>query len=248
MPADFSGHRVREIARRLNTRRDGGLIAPAARIWLIGLASKGRLDDMTAVRQIELVSIDEYLAGELATDIRHEYLGGYVYAMAGATNVHNRVASNWMIAVGRRLPRGGPCRIFNPDTKVRVRFTSHTRFYYPDGMVVCEPNPGSDTFQDKPIVIAEVISEATRRTDEGEKREAYLTLSTLSAYMVIETNRPRVVVHRRAGAGEFAPELYDGLDAVISLRSLGADLPLAELYDGVDFASAHDPPPEATSP
>lgn len=188
---------------------------------------------MTAATQIELVSIDDYLAGELVSEVRHEYSGGYVYAMAGARNVHNRVATNWLLAVGRRLD-GKPCEAFNSDTKVRIQLPTHTRFYYPDGMVVCEPNDGNDTFQDKPVVIAEVVSEATRRLDEGEKRDAYLTIPTLMAYLVIETDRPRVVVHRRTEQG-FVAEAYEGTAAVVPLDAIDAELPLKDLYERVEL-------------
>jgi Uma2 family endonuclease len=191
---------------------------------------------MTAARKLNLVSIDDYLEGELTSPVKHEYLGGVVYAMAGATNVHNLVAGNFFLALGSQL-RGRPCLAFNPDTKVRVRLSMQTRFYYPDGMIVCQPNPQADTFQDHPVVVAEVLSDATRRTDEGEKKDAYLTIPTLTAYVLIETDRPRVVVHRRApdGAG-FAAELYEGADDVIALDDVGCTLRLADLYDRVDFA------------
>jgi Uma2 family endonuclease len=190
---------------------------------------------MTAAKQIEMVSVAEYLSGELGSDVKHEYSGGYLYAMAGASNLHNRIASNWLLAVGRQL-EGKPCEAFNSDTKVRVRFPTHTRFYYPDGMVVCEPNPPDDTFQDKPVVIAEVISEATRRIDEGEKREAYLAMSTLMTYLVIETDQPRVVVHRRTDDG-FIAEVYESVEAVIPLAVIEAELPLAQLYERVEFSA-----------
>jgi Uma2 family endonuclease len=179
---------------------------------------------MTAARQIELVSVDDYLSSELLSEVKYEYLGCRVYVMAGARTVHNRVASNFLAAVHRQL-RGKPCEPFTSHMKVRVQFPTHTRFYYPDGMVVCEPNP------------AQSISEATRRIDEGEKREAYLTIPTLMDYLLIETDRPRVVVHRRTDSG-FIAEAYEGLAAVISLPAIDAELPLAELYERVEFATA----------
>jgi Uma2 family endonuclease len=191
---------------------------------------------MTAAKQFELVSVEDYLAGELVSEIKHEYSGGYVYAMAGARNVHNRVAGAFNGSLHAQL-RGRPCEVFNSDTKVRVPFPTHTRFYYPDGMVVCEPNPPESTYQDRPIVIAEVVSDATRRIDEGEKREAYLTIPTLMAYLVIETDRPRVAVHRRTDSG-FVSEAYDRTDAVIALPFIEAELPLSELYERVEFTSA----------
>jgi Uma2 family endonuclease len=189
---------------------------------------------MTAAKQIALVSVEDYLAGELVSKVKHEYSGGYVYAMAGATNAHNAIATSWLLAVGRQL-RGKPCEPFNSDTKVRVPLPTHTRFYYPDGMVVCEPNSADATFQDRPVVIAEVVSKSTRRIDEGEKREAYVTIPTLAAYLLIESNRPRVVVHRRTDSG-FVAEAYEGLDSVISLPAIEAELSLAELYERVNFA------------
>lgn len=188
---------------------------------------------MTAATLTELVSIEDYLAGELASEIKHEYLGGYIYAMAGARNIHNSIAGAWYGALYRQL-LGKPCEPFNSDTKVRVSLSTHTRFYYPDGMVVCDSNPDEESFQDKPVVIAEVISKSTRRTDEFEKRDAYFTIPTLSVYMLIETDRPRVVVHRRAG-DEFVAEVYEGTEAVIPLDVIEAELPLAELYARVEF-------------
>ena len=76
---------------------------------------------MTAAKRIELISVDQYLAGELVSDVRHEYLAGRVYAMAGGLTVHNRVATNLLIAVGRRL-EGKPCEAFNSDMKFASGF------------------------------------------------------------------------------------------------------------------------------
>src|SRR5438067_3822613 len=122
---------------------------------------------MSAVPKWNLVSIDDYLAGELVSSVKHEYLGGVVYAMAGARNAHNLIATNVIGALYARL-RGRPCRPCNSDTKIRVRLTTHVRFYYPDASVVCRPNPQTDSFQDDPVVLFEVLSRSTRRIDEGE--------------------------------------------------------------------------------
>lgn len=201
---------------------------------------------MTAAKQIELVSVEDYLAGELVSEVKHEYTGGFVYAMAGAKNVHNRIATNWLLSVGGRL-QGKPCQAFNSDTKVRVRFPTHTRFYYPDGMIVCEPNGPEETFQDNPVVIAEVVSEATRRIDEGEKRDAYLAIPTLMAYLVVETDRPWVVVHRRTDNG-FIAEAYEGMESVIPLDAVEVELPLAEIYERVAFGKEDASDAENGSP
>jgi len=199
------------------------------------MQTEGYVKGMNAAKRIQLVSVEDYLAGELRSNVKHEYTGGYVYAMAGAKNVHNAVAVAFNGAMYSQL-RGRPCQPFNSDTKVRVRFPTHTRFYYPDGMVVCKPNPANDTFQDEPVVIAEVVSEATRRIDEGEKRDAYVTIPTLMVYLVIETDRPRVVAHRRTENG-FVPEVYEENSTVVPLTDIGAELSLSELYARVEFGA-----------
>jgi Uma2 family endonuclease len=188
---------------------------------------------MSTAQKLNLVSVEAYLAGELISPIKHEYLGGVVYAMAGARNAHNLIATNTLGSLHARL-RGRPCRPFNSDTKIRVRLPTHVRFYYPDVSVVCRPNPQTDSFQDDPVVLVEVLSHRTRRLDEGEKRDAYLTIPSLSVYLMIEQDTPAVVAVRRTEGG-FVREVYSGLNAVLPLGEIGIDLPLAEIYETVEF-------------
>ena len=122
---------------------------------------------MASISASQLVSVADYLAGELNSETRHEYLGGVIYAMAGGTNQHNRIAGNVFGTLFGRLS-DSPCEPYNFDTKIRVRYATHSRFYYPDASVICDPNPVGDTFQDSPTLIAEVLSRSTRRTDEGK--------------------------------------------------------------------------------
>jgi Uma2 family endonuclease len=193
---------------------------------------------MGAARKIKWVSVDDYLAGELRSPVKHEYLGGVIHAMAGATNNHNTIAGNVFASLHSRL-RGKPCRPFNSDTKVRVRLTSQTRFYYPDVSVVCHPNPPGDSFQDAPVVIVEVLSQATRRIDMTEKKDAYLTIPTLSVYVLIEQDEPSATVYRRTARG-FESEIFEGLDAAIPLPEIDADIALGEVYEDVTFAPEPD--------
>jgi Uma2 family endonuclease len=188
---------------------------------------------MSTARQLQPISVAEYLSGEQNAVHKHEYVEGIIYAMVGATNAHNRIATNGTVALGRQL-RGKSCQVFNSDTKIRVRQTRGTRFYYPDLSVVCRVNPAGDTFQDEPVLIIEVISESTRRTDEYEKRESYLSINSLRAYIRIEQSSAAAVVDRRIDSG-FEREVYIGQDAVIPLPEIQCDLPLAELYENVEF-------------
>ena len=182
---------------------------------------------------MELVPVEAYLASELTSPQKHEYLGGVVYAMSGARNAHNQIATNAVIALGAQL-RGQRCRVFNSDTKIRLRLPHHLRFYYPDLSVVCRPNPLDDSFQDEPVVLVEVLSRSTRRLDEGEKKEAYLTIPSLEVLLLVEQERPAVLAFRRSEQG-FVREVFQGMEAVIGLPEVGAELPLAELYEGLEL-------------
>lgn len=188
---------------------------------------------MTAQLQPKPITVEEYLAGELLSPVKHEYLGGEIHAMAGAGNRHNQVATDVTIALGSRL-RGKPWRPFNSDTKVRIELANHTRFYYPDAMVVCERNRDDEQWQDRPVVIVEVLSESTRRTDLGEKREAYLAIPTLKVLLFVEPSKPTATLYRRAPSGGFSSEHLSGPDAVIALPEIEVTLPLADLYEGLE--------------
>lgn len=188
---------------------------------------------VNALRRPELITPADYLERELKSTVKHEYIGGSVYAMPARRNRHNRLATN-VTGVLFGLLRGHRCRVYNSDTKVRIQLSTHTRFYYPDAMVVCQSNPESDVFQDAPSVIVEVLSASTRRVDAGEKLEGYLSIPSLSAYLMIEPELPAVVVYQRSEGG-FVREIYESLDSVVPLPELKLQLSLAEIYERVEF-------------
>jgi len=194
---------------------------------------------MTAAKKLHLVSVEDYLEGELASPIKHEFLGGVVYAMAGAKNLHNQIALNIVARLHYRL-LGKPCRPWNSDTKVHIRYPTHDKFYYPDAFVVCESNPEDDSYQDRPVVIFEVLSRKTRRIDQSEKKEAYLTIPSLRVYALVEQETAKIVAFRRTGE-KFVGEVYEGLDAVLPLTDIGIELPLSEIYADLQLV----PEPEA---
>ncbi len=189
---------------------------------------------MTAVARHQILILPEdYLAAELLSPVKHEYLGGIVHAMAGGKNGHNQIATNVLVGLGMSL-RGKKCRPFNSDTKVRVRMPNQIRFYYPDAQVVCDPNPDGDSFNDRPVVIVEVISESTRRTDEGEKLDAYFTIPSLETYLIVESALALVVAYHRTDTG-FKREIHTGLESSVQLDCIGVNLPLAEIYERLEF-------------
>jgi Uma2 family endonuclease len=191
---------------------------------------------MSTARQFEPISVRDYLRAEEDAGQKHEYLFGVVYAMVGAKNVHNRIATNITGALHAQL-RGKPCQVFNSDTKVRVQQAKGICFYYPDALVACRLNPASDTFQDQPVVVVEVISESTRRTDENEKRDAYLSIDSLCQYILVESETIAAVVYRRGDSG-FERETIIGGESVIDLPEIGCHLSLAEAFEKVVFPAA----------
>lgn len=188
---------------------------------------------MSAAHTLRQISVEDYLAGELVSQVKHEYLGGFIYAMAGARNVHNRIAGNIFARLHERL-RGRDCVPYNSDTKIRVKLPMHVRFYYPDVSVVCDANSPDDSFQDQPMVVVEVLSHNTRRVDYGEKNDAYLSIPSLIVYLLFEQDFPAVTVFRRTDDG-FVKETYDDIDAVVTLSEIDTDLPLTEVYEGIEF-------------
>jgi Uma2 family endonuclease len=189
---------------------------------------------MSTAPHLRPMPVDEYLDGESRAERKHEYIDGVVYAMVGATNSHNTIATNVTGLLHAQL-RGKACRVFNADAKVRVRLPSGTRFYYPDASVVCQPNQPGDSFNDAPVVIVEVLSESTRRIDEHEKREAYAAIDSLLAYVLLEQDAAAAVVYRRGDAG-FSREVFLRRDAIIPLAEVGCELRLADVYANVALA------------
>ena len=125
-----------------------------------------------------------------------------------------------------------------------MRFATHVRFYYPDVSVICRPNAPLDSYQDEPSAIVEVLSPATRRIDEGEKKDAYLSIPSLAVYLLIEQATAAIALFRRTETG-FVREEYEGLDAVLPLPELGIVLPVAEVYHRVTFAPITEDDSEA---
>lgn len=178
------------------------------------------------------VSRDEYLQGELGSEVRHECVAGKVYAMSGGTINHQRIAGNFLRLSKDQLA-GETSHTIGIGFKLHVPLgRGEEAFYYPDGMIICVPLPGDALFTDSPSVILEVLSPATRRNDEVQKLRDYLTIPTLSTYILAETESPFLTLHRRDGAG-FRREILSGPDAILDLPEVGISIPLADLYRDV---------------
>lgn len=179
------------------------------------------------------ITREDYLQGELASEIRHEYVAGNVYAMSGGTLNHQRIARNFLRLAGNQLA-GKPYFPPGSDFKLHIPIGGgEEAFYYPDGMIICVPVPGNALFTDSPSVILEVLSPSTRRNDEVQKFRDYLTIPTLGTYILAETESQLLTLHRRDGTS-FRRQILSVPDAILELPEVGISISLAELYRDVD--------------
>jgi Uma2 family endonuclease len=174
--------------------------------------------------------VAEYLAAEAASQERHEYLGGLVYAMAGETLAHNQIAQNLLMQL-RRKTKGGPCRTFISDIRVNFQLRTDEYYYYPDLVVTCDKRDTHPRFVQFPKLIIEVLSESTERVDKREKFFAYTSIASLEEYVLVAQRSREVTVFRRAN--DWRAELVSGGKAKVQLASLKLFIPLTAIYEGV---------------
>ena len=151
---------------------------------------------MGAAKQVRPLTLEEYLALEREAPVKHELVEGFPHAMAGASDRHNRVVVNLVLALGP-LARKRGCRLYASDMRLKVDAAT---VYYPDLMVVCEEDPG-EYYKEKPCLVIEVLSDSTEATDRREKLRKYLDLPTLQAYLLLDSRTPRAFGYYREGAG-----------------------------------------------
>jgi len=176
------------------------------------------------------ISSAEYLEGEKAAKLRHEYADGRVFAMAGGTKAHNLIAGNFF-GLLRAHVRGTPCRVFIGDVKVHVAWDWRERFYYPDVVVGCEAGDTDPYVVERPKLIVEVLSNSTEREDRSDKFYAYRRLPSLEEYVLVAQDARRVEVYRRETGWDL--EVYEAVEAAIELRSAGLTLAASDVYEGL---------------
>jgi len=183
------------------------------------------------------VSPAEYLEIERRAEFKSEYYRGEMFAMAGASPRHAWITGNLVRELGQRL-KSKPCRVSASDLRLRVTPTG--LYTYPDVVVVCgEPQFADDQADTllNPKLIVEVLSDSTRDYDRGRKFQHYRSLPSLAEYLTVEQNEPRVERWTRQPENEWLLKEFTSLDQSIRLSSLECDLPLAEIYDKIDWAA-----------
>ena len=179
-----------------------------------------------AQKQAELISVSEYLEGENISSVKHEYLGGVVYAMAGASDRHNRIAGNFYNLLDNHLA-DNPCEPFISDMKVQA---NETTFYYPDVMVACDGENADPYFRKQPRLIIEVTSPSTENVDRSEKLLAYKQIKSLKEYVLVSQDSVRIDIYRRMRGERWQLEILTDTKDELHLESINLKLSLAIIY------------------
>ena len=172
-----------------------------------------------------------YLALERDAEVKHEFWYGDIYAMAGGSVRHNRLAAECIFLLRRALG-GGPCQPYGSDQRVHIPETGN--YCYPDVTVICgsveyDSNDGQTVTN--PRLLVEVLSQSTADHDRGGKFEDFQTIESLEEVVFVRQDWARVEVRRRGDGGEWTLDTYQAGDTVV-LGSVGAEIAVDELYAG----------------
>ena len=188
-----------------------------------------------ATQRIPFVTSEEYLDFDRQSEFRNEYVFGQIVAMAGASPNHSLISANTLIAIGARLDRS-KCRIY--DSGLRVCVDPQDVYAYPDLTVVCGQmlfsGPRLETASN-PKLVVEVLSPSTRAYDLGDKARMYTRISSMEEIVLIEQRQMRIEHWRRLQDKRWELSVLEGGDAILCLPSIGCDVPVAEIYDHVEF-------------
>jgi Uma2 family endonuclease len=176
-----------------------------------------------------LLTEERYLAIERQAEFRSEFYEGAMFAMAGASRRHNRIVTNLVTALDIQL-RDHPCNVYSSDMRVKVSSTG--LFTYPDLVVTCGEEMFADDEQDillNPLVIVEVLSASTEAYDRGKKFEHYQSVGSLSTYVLVAQDVPRIEQYVRQ-AGSRAWLYTESREATVRIEAIRCDLRLEDVY------------------
>jgi Uma2 family endonuclease len=182
-------------------------------------------------------TVDEYLAFERNSELKHEYISGEMVAMAGATRAHNLITGNIAQRLRNQL-EGKPCETYSNDMRVRTTSTDYT---YPDVVVVC----GEPEFEDaeldtllNPTVVVEVLSKSSEARDRREKFPDYREIESIKDILLVSQHKIRIEHYVRQANTEWILHDLSASDEVITIASIGCKLTLAEIYERVKLPPA----------
>jgi len=177
------------------------------------------------------LTVEEYFEFEEHASVRHEYIDGQLYAMVGASARHNQIIWNLILALSGPAKAAG-CKVTFQELKLQV---AHNIFYYPDLMVVCDPNDRERLYRSKPCLVVEVLSPATEGHDRREKLFAYRQIESLQTYLIVWQDQRRVQRHFRSDGGWENREFSGTGEMQLSCPE--TVLTLDDIYLDIDFDS-----------
>lgn len=178
------------------------------------------------------LSPEDYLQGEKHSHIRHEYIDGEVFAMAGGSDAHARISGN-AFALLKNYLRGSGCSVYLGEMKIQ---TDASKFFYPDVMVTCDKDDLKRNYaKQNPTLLIEVLSPSTEGYDRGKKFEYYRQIETLEEYVLIDQSEYKIDIFRKNPQHRWELFTFHGAQIKVDLSSLNCSLNMLDLYEDVDF-------------
>ena len=185
---------------------------------------------MSHARRVHRYTYADYVALELDSSTKHEFLDGEIYAMAGGSEEHSALAAEVLRALGNAVGTR-PCRVHSSDLRIYVEAVGLATF--PDGSVICGPlqqhTPSPDATALNPLILLEVTSDSSEEYDTGTKLEAYRTIPTLREYIVVSHREQRITVYRRDESGAWTMRVAIA-GGKVAIETLGAELVVDGIY------------------
>lgn len=176
----------------------------------------------------KFISVEEYFVFEAKAKIKHEYMDGEIFAMAGATRKHNLATTNVSRALGNQLEKTD-CEVYASDFRVKIR---ETHYVYPDVAAACGDilTENNETTLLNPIVVFEILSKSTEKRDRSEKAEDYFKLDSLRDYVLVSQYRVRVEHFSKQSNNEWTLKIYENLTDAVELKSVDCKISLESIY------------------
>jgi Uma2 family endonuclease len=198
---------------------------------------------MPACAKLPLVNIvtrkpsmtrDQFLDWAQSRDARYEFDGFQPVAMTGGSRDHNRITLNLHRALYERL-KGTGCEPLGPDAGVA---TTGDIVRYPDALVTCTKGPGTDRLIPGVVVVFEVLSPGSGRTDRIDKVGEYRAVASVRRYVILEYNSISITVYAKTGGDDDWTGKKLTAQGSLQMPEIGIDIPVIELYEGTDLPAS----------
>ena len=170
-------------------------------------------------------AIEEYFAFEEKSEVRHEYYFENLIEVASASFLHNQISGNLFLIL-KMLLKDKSERIFMEGFKAFIK--EENIFFYPDVMVALPEQ--HEYYSTQPVLIAEVLSESTRKFDMVDKFIQYQKMDTLQYYLLVEPDKQTVIMYQKASDADWQALIYNNLSDVIDLPKLNISIALKDIY------------------